>query len=164
MEVRVLGPIEATVNGRAVQFGAVKQRAVLAMLALRVNSTWSADELIEGLWGEHPPPTAPKMLQQHISQLRRLLGDGNERASEIVTHGRGYELRLAPEAIDVGRVERLLADGPLAKRCRFGVARRCRTWPTNRSRPPRSGGSTSCGWPLRRRRSTRSWPTAATER
>jgi len=46
----------------------VKQRAVLAMLALHANSTVSADELMEGLWGEHPPSTAPKMLQQYISR------------------------------------------------------------------------------------------------
>jgi len=68
MELRVLGPVEATVSGRRVPLGAVKQRAVLAMLALHANSTVSADELMEGLWGEHPPSTAPKMLQQYISR------------------------------------------------------------------------------------------------
>ncbi len=111
MELRVLGPVEATVGGRRVPLGAVKQRAVLAMLALHANSTVSADELMEGLWGEHPPSTAPKMRQQYISQLRRLLGGGNGRAAEIVTHGRGYELRLGPEEIDLGRFQRLVSEG-----------------------------------------------------
>ena len=71
MELLVLGPLEAYVDGRQIPLGAAKQRAVLAMLALRANSTVSADELMEGLWGEHPPASGPKMVQQYISQLRR---------------------------------------------------------------------------------------------
>src|SRR4051794_12634354 len=110
MELLVLGPIEARMDGCQIPLGASKQRAVLAMLSLRANSTVSADELIEGLWGEHPPATAAKMVQQYISQLRRLLAEGNGRGSAIVTRGRGYELRIPPDDVDalrfVGLVER----------------------------------------------------------
>ena len=53
--------------------GGTKQRALLAMLALDANRAVSVDRLIEGLWGEEPPPTAVKMLQGYISQLRKLL-------------------------------------------------------------------------------------------
>ena len=60
MELLVLGPIEARVDGREIPLGAAKQRAVLAMLSLRANSTVSADELMEGLWGEHPPADRPR--------------------------------------------------------------------------------------------------------
>ena len=77
MQVLVLGPLEARADGRQIPLGAAKQRAVLAMLALHANSTVSADELMEGLWGEHPPVSAPKMVQQYISQLRRLLAEGD---------------------------------------------------------------------------------------
>src|SRR5690349_6024250 len=85
MEVLVLGPLEARLDGRPVPLGAAKQRAVLAMLALHANATVSADELMEGLWGEHPPPSAPKMVQQYISQLRRLLAEGGAGEARIVT-------------------------------------------------------------------------------
>jgi DNA-binding SARP family transcriptional activator len=51
MELLVLGPIEVRVVGRTIPLGVAKQRAVLAMLALRANATVSADELMEGLWG-----------------------------------------------------------------------------------------------------------------
>ena len=88
--------------------GAVKQRALLAMLAVRANQTLSADELLEGLWGEDPPHSAPKMVQQYVSRLRRLI-DGDD--AEILTRGRGYELRIAPDEVDAGRFERLVADG-----------------------------------------------------
>jgi DNA-binding SARP family transcriptional activator len=39
----------ASADGRPVTLGAAKQRAVLALLALRANSAVAADELIAGL-------------------------------------------------------------------------------------------------------------------
>ena len=87
----MLGLVEAVLDGRPLALGGAKQRAVLAMLALHANERVSADRLIDGLWGERSPPSAPKNVQLYISQLRRLLeGHG----AEIVTRGRGYELRL----------------------------------------------------------------------
>jgi DNA-binding SARP family transcriptional activator len=111
MDVRLLGPLEVDVDGRRVTLGAAKQRAILAMLALRANRTVSADELMEGLWGEHPPATAPKMVQQYVSQLRRVLPDGNGAPAAILTRGRGYELRVPPESVDARRFERLVSEG-----------------------------------------------------
>ena len=107
----MLGPVEVSVDGCSLPLGAAKLRVLLAMLALRANRTVSADQLMEGLWGEHPPASAPKMVQQHVSQLRRLLADANGSAAEILTHGRGYELRISPADVDVLRFERLVADG-----------------------------------------------------
>lgn len=111
MQVLLLGPLEARADGRQIQLGAAKQRAVLAMLALRANSAVSADELMEGLWGEHPPASAPKMVQQYISQLRRLLAEGDAGAVSILTRGRGYELRIAPDDVDAECFVRLVSRG-----------------------------------------------------
>jgi ABC-type transport system substrate-binding protein/DNA-binding SARP family transcriptional activator/DNA-binding beta-propeller fold protein YncE len=105
MELQLLGPIEARVGDRTVVLGARKQRALLAMLGLAANRTVSADRLAEGLWGEEPPPSALKMVQLYVSQLRRLL-DSN--GATIVTHGRGYELQLPADAVDVARFARLV--------------------------------------------------------
>jgi YVTN family beta-propeller protein len=105
MDLHLLGPVEATRDHHPIPLGATKQRAVLAMLALQANETVSVDRLVDGLWGEEPPATAPKMVQLYVSQLRRLLGDDG---AEILTHGRGYELRLAEDAIDATRFERLV--------------------------------------------------------
>ena len=62
------------------------------------------------MWGEAPPATAPKMVQVYVSQLRKVLG-GCGNGAEIVTRGRGYELRLGEGELDVRRFERLLAEG-----------------------------------------------------
>ena len=105
LDLQLLGPIEATLDGRPVPLGPTKQRAVLAMLALQVNRTVSVDRLVEGLWGAEPPDSAPKMIQLYVSQLRKALaGD----TAEILTRGRGYELRLAAEDVDAERFESLV--------------------------------------------------------
>jgi peptide/nickel transport system substrate-binding protein len=103
-DVRLLGPIEVTLDGRPVEVGATKQRAVLAMLALRPNAMVSVGELVEGLWGAEPPASAVKLIQHYVSQLRKLLAGGD---AEIVTRARGYELRVRPDAVDVAGFERL---------------------------------------------------------
>jgi DNA-binding SARP family transcriptional activator len=106
MHVNLLGPVEASSGRGSIGLGGPKQRAVLAMLALQTGSTVSADRLI-GLWGDDPPASAVKLVQLYVSHLRRAL----EKEDVIATHGRGYELRLARHDVDVGRFERLLAQG-----------------------------------------------------
>jgi WD40 repeat protein/DNA-binding SARP family transcriptional activator len=114
MEIRVLGPVEVERGGRRVRLGGPKQRAVLSLLALNANVTVSVDRLIEGLWGERQPASAAKMVQLYVSQLRRLLAE--EGGTEIVTHGRGYELRVDPEAVDAARFERLVGEASRSHR------------------------------------------------
>jgi DNA-binding SARP family transcriptional activator len=67
MELQLLGPIEVRLGDRKLQLGARKQRALLAMLGLHVNTAVSTDRLVEGLWGEEPPPSAAKMVQLYVS-------------------------------------------------------------------------------------------------
>jgi DNA-binding SARP family transcriptional activator len=105
MELQLLGPIEVRLGDRKLQLGARKQRALLAMLGLHVNSAVSTDRLVGGLWGEEPPPSAAKMVQLYVSQLRRALDDNG---ASIVTHGRGYELRLQSDWVDASRFERMV--------------------------------------------------------
>jgi DNA-binding SARP family transcriptional activator len=89
-----------------------KQRALLALLVLRANEPVASDELVEALWGEQPPQTAPKALHGHVSALRKLLG-----AERIATKPPGYALRVDPGELDADRFESLVAearriDGP----------------------------------------------------
>jgi WD40 repeat protein/DNA-binding SARP family transcriptional activator len=109
VEISVLGPVEVSAGGRPVAIGAGKPRALLALLALHEGSTISTDRLVEGLWGEEPPATAAKMVQLYVSQLRKALAGGG--GAEIVTRGRGYELRLANGGFDARRFEELIVDG-----------------------------------------------------
>ena len=113
MQLRVLGPVEASADHRSLPLGGAKRRSVIAMLGLDANRTVSADRLIEGLWGEDAPPSAAKMVQNYVWRLRSVLGDDS--GAEILTRGRGYELRIDPDAVDARRFERLLEAGRAAR-------------------------------------------------
>src|SRR3954471_21948902 len=108
MDVRILGVVEAVSGETVVALGARKQKAVLAMLAMEANTPVSADRIAEGLWGESLPPSAHKMVQLYIHQLRKVLRDTGADA-EIVTRGRGYELVCGDDDVDVHRAERATA-------------------------------------------------------
>lgn len=107
LKLQLLGPVEATIGDRPISLGPKKQRGLLAMLALHANETVSVDHLVDALWGDRPPASAQKMVQLYVSQLRRLLATDS---ATIVTHGRGYELRIDPAAVDVTSFERLVEE------------------------------------------------------
>jgi DNA-binding SARP family transcriptional activator len=105
----LLGPLEVRDGTAPVGIGGRKGRALLARLALDANRTVSAERLVTDLWGEDPPPTAAKMVQIHVSQLRKALPPG-----VLVTRPGGYALVVAPESLDLARFERLRDAGRAA--------------------------------------------------
>jgi DNA-binding SARP family transcriptional activator len=105
VEFRVLGPLEAWDDGRRLELGGRRQRAVLTALLLRSGEVVSVSRLIDDVWGERVPATASNVLQGYVSELRKTLG-----RETIVTHGRGYRLNVDQDAVDLRRFERLVAD------------------------------------------------------
>ena len=81
MDFRILGPLEVLDAGRAVTIGGAKQRALLALLLLHPNETLTTDRLIDALWGERPPANATKLLQMHVSRLRKALAPSDRKGS-----------------------------------------------------------------------------------
>src|SRR5437763_1962735 len=102
MEFRILGPLEVATPNGLVSLGGPKQRALLAILLANANEVVSSDRLIDRLWGERPPDTAPKALQVHVSQLRKALG-----SSFVQTRPPGYVLELGTADLDLHRFRRL---------------------------------------------------------
>ncbi len=121
----MLGPLRVRRDGVPVPVNGPKVRALLAVLALRANTTVSFDRLTELLWGDDPPDTARKSIQVHTVRLRRVLGDG-----VVETRPTGYLLRAWPERHDLLRFRRLLADAraeptPEAERALLADALAC---------------------------------------
>ena len=108
MQFAILGPVEARTNGSALQLGGPKPRALLAMLLLDANEPVSRDRLIEGLWGDDPPPSADQTLDSYVSRLRRVLGP-----DRVVRRPPGYLLVVEPGELDLERFERLVEGGSL---------------------------------------------------
>jgi DNA-binding SARP family transcriptional activator/predicted ATPase len=101
--IRLLGPLVVEVDGEPVRLGSVKQKAILAQLALHDGQIAELAELTAGLWGEDPPDTATNTIQVHVSALRRALGRAG---SLIQNRAPGY--RLDGADVDVLRFERLV--------------------------------------------------------
>jgi DNA-binding SARP family transcriptional activator/ABC-type branched-subunit amino acid transport system substrate-binding protein/streptogramin lyase len=97
IEARILGPLEILVEGKRVEVRGGKQRELLALLLVHANDVVSSDRLIEGLWGEAPPPTALKTLQALVSRLR---SDLDPASGSLETHGYGYRLAVEPARLD----------------------------------------------------------------
>ena len=109
MEFRLLGPLEVIDGATAVALGGRKSRALLGRLALDVNRTVSVQRLIDDLWGDAAPQSAPKMVQIAVSQLRKAMP-----AAMLLTRPPGYVLEAAADAVDVNRFVRLRRDGRAA--------------------------------------------------
>ena len=105
VEFRILGPLEIVDDGRELTLARPKQRALLALLLLRPNRVVAIGELLEALWGDQPPETAPTALYGHVSALRKLLG-----SQMIETRPPGYLLRLDPGQVDLYRFEALVEE------------------------------------------------------
>ena len=118
MEIKLLGPIEARVNGRSVAPTAAKPRQVLALLALQAGQVVPVPMLMEELWGVAPPRSALTTLQTYVLQLRRLIrsapksdGWSGDPKEVLATRYNGYLLDVAPQDVDVKEYERLSALG-----------------------------------------------------
>jgi len=114
LELAILGPIEARLDGKPIAVGGSKQRMLLAILLLNANSVVSTERLIELLWGDEPPDSAVNTLHVRVSQLRRALEPRRSyRTPARVLQSRpsGYVLVLEPEQIDVERFQRLANAG-----------------------------------------------------
>jgi predicted ATPase/DNA-binding SARP family transcriptional activator len=108
-QFRILGPVEALVDGSPTPLGAPKQRALLALLLVNRRRVVPTEHLIDGLWGEQPPASALQSLQVYVHGLRRALG-----AERIETAGRGYRAAVTEAELDLDRFEQLLARGRAA--------------------------------------------------
>jgi DNA-binding SARP family transcriptional activator len=103
MEFRILGPLEVVDEGRSLPLGGGRQRALLTALLLRANQVVSTDQLLDEVWSDESPASGVRVVQVYVSQLRKALGEG-----VIETRPPGYVLVAEPEALDIGRFERLV--------------------------------------------------------
>ena len=110
VKIWVLGTLEVSHGGRAVDVRGQLPRRLLALLALTPGHEVSTDRLMHGLWGPEPPAAAPATLQSHVARLRRDLG-----VPDVLCTGRhGYVLDVMPDDVDALVLEREVARGSTA--------------------------------------------------
>ncbi|MEV6523866.1 BTAD domain-containing putative transcriptional regulator [Longispora sp. NPDC051575] len=112
MEFRVLGGVRAQVDGAPVDLGRRRERCLLGVLLLQVNTPVSIESLVE-LLGEE---LTRNQVHVHVSRLRKALAGTS---ATLRSERGGYTLLADPDRIDVHRFRALVAaaresDRPLA--------------------------------------------------
>ncbi|HWM73369.1 MAG TPA: tetratricopeptide repeat protein [Nocardioides sp.] len=96
LNICLMGTIEVSRDGAAVELPGRRVRALLAMLALSADQFVSTERLAEGLWDDVPPQRVRGSLQTYVGRLRRAIG-----ADRVVTRPSGYALRVDREEVDL---------------------------------------------------------------
>jgi len=103
MELRLLGAVEIQrADGVRVPLKRRMERLALAVLLLEAGRVVAADRLIDLLWGDRPPSAARGTVQALVSRIRGALREAGGDA-ELLSQGRGYVLRVPPDAVDLHR-------------------------------------------------------------
>ncbi len=102
MQIRVLGPVEILVDGRARPLPAAGERELLALLALAAGRVVPVPALIDALWGEQLPANPGNALQVRVSKLRRVLTAAGL-GDVLLTRPPGYLLDVDPLSVDALR-------------------------------------------------------------
>ncbi|GLZ41929.1 AfsR/SARP family transcriptional regulator [Actinokineospora sp. NBRC 105648] len=113
MDFRVLGPVEAWREDRPLPIGGPKQRSSLAVLLLNANRVVPLDYFVTHLTADDRRD-ARGAVRRQMSRLRKVLND-NAAAPVLTARQGGYALSVDPEAVDLRRFERLVAQGRAAR-------------------------------------------------
>ncbi|MEV0650925.1 BTAD domain-containing putative transcriptional regulator [Phytomonospora sp. NPDC050363] len=113
VRVRILGPVELSVDGAAARLGGPRGRALLTALALRPGETVARERLITQVWGPEPPKTAANQLQIAVHRIRAALtAAGLDATAVLRTKAPGYV--LAGVATDLTDFRGLVGTGATA--------------------------------------------------
>src|SRR3954471_21476207 len=134
LQIELLGPVEARVDGRAVALGGPRPRALFAVLAVMGGRVVTTERLIDELWGEDPPARARDGLQVHVSRLRKGLAEAGADGGRLVSQAGGYVLEVRSGERDVDRWQEALERARRARAggepwvAREGVEEALRVW------------------------------------
>lgn len=116
LHIRMFGETRVIDGDRIVgprDFGGVKPRQVLEVLALHAGHPVTKDTLIDSLWGERAPGSSTATLEAYVSVLRRRI-EPNVRpcASVVHTTNGGYLLDPCEVRVDFHEFQQLLSGRP----------------------------------------------------
>src|SRR5262249_6358945 len=101
---RILGRLEAVVDGRVVDLPSRRERALLGVLLLHRGEGVSGAPLVGSAWGGRAPVDARHVVHEYVSRLRAAFGE----APVIATRAPGYLVEREACELDSGRFGELL--------------------------------------------------------
>ncbi|WP_185949365.1 BTAD domain-containing putative transcriptional regulator [Microbispora sp. KK1-11] len=109
MSFAVLGPLDVRRDGRPVEVGGQRLRALLTLLLLDAGRVVSTEALVAGVWDDRPPSGVGNALQALVSRLRATVDRGL-----VVGGPSGYRLAVSPDQVDLHLFARLAGEGAAA--------------------------------------------------
>ncbi|MFB6893892.1 BTAD domain-containing putative transcriptional regulator [Kitasatospora sp. NPDC056327] len=118
LRFQVLGPVQAWRGTQPLALGSPQQQAVLTSLLLQQGRPVTTQDLVDGLWGDRPPPQAIAALRTYVSRLRSVIEPHRETrapAEILVSVRDGYAMRIEADALDLAVFEATAARAATAK-------------------------------------------------
>ncbi|MFD5653621.1 MULTISPECIES: BTAD domain-containing putative transcriptional regulator [unclassified Streptomyces] len=121
LDIGMLGPFTASVDGVSIVPSAAKQRRLLALLAVGGGRETSMAAIAEELWEGCPPAGPAAAVQTYVKQLRQRIAAAVSLRTpcvdpkEILSRGHsGYRLDMPDVRVDARVFERLVREGERA--------------------------------------------------
>jgi DNA-binding SARP family transcriptional activator len=115
LHIKLFGATAVVTDGgstRVTDFGGVKPRQILEILAATPGTPVTKDRLADLLWDGEPPKSYVGTLESYVCGLRRKLGQGKQgpsRLSPLTTTSNGYLLDPAAVSVDLAEFRGLAA-------------------------------------------------------
>lgn len=105
----LFGMVVATSDGGPVDLGPDRERRMLVPLLLARGKAVSRLELTDWMWDGDVPESAPDVIEEHMTDLRRRLAAMRFRQA-LVNRDQVCRLTIAPERVDAHRLNTAYAD------------------------------------------------------
>ncbi|MFF5184213.1 BTAD domain-containing putative transcriptional regulator [Streptomyces sp. NPDC000345] len=114
MRFEVLGPVRVWRGERELDLGFPQQRALFALLLAHAGRAVPTGEILDVLWAERPPASAPQVIRRYAGALRRLLEPGlppRAPGRRLLRRADGYLLDATTDEVDLLRFRELTRQG-----------------------------------------------------
>ncbi|MGW6913777.1 AfsR/SARP family transcriptional regulator [Kitasatospora sp. NPDC054939] len=118
LRFQVLGPVQAWRGDETLALGSPQQQAVLTSLLLQHGRPVATQDLVDGIWGDRPPPQAIAALRTYVSRLRGVIEPHREvraPAEILISVSDGYALRISSGALDLAVFEAAVGEAGAAR-------------------------------------------------
>ncbi|MFF2329526.1 MULTISPECIES: BTAD domain-containing putative transcriptional regulator [unclassified Streptomyces] len=107
LRIELLGPVSVRRGPTTLDIGPVRRQAVLVVLVLRHGRPVGYEQLLDDVWGTHPPESGHRVLPSYVFALRKALDPqgAGPRASVIRGGGGAYRFVLDDLELDTAELD-----------------------------------------------------------
>ncbi|MEU2134938.1 BTAD domain-containing putative transcriptional regulator [Streptomyces sp. NPDC018352] len=117
LRIEMLGPVCVRRGTTSLDAGPARRQAVLVALVLRRNRPVGYEQLLDDVWGTHPPESGHRVLPSYVFALRKALDPQGTKPGTSVIRGGGGGYRFVLDDLELDTAE-LEAHAQAARRAK----------------------------------------------